>query len=326
MGLLSSLFGQKKPAKSANNKMDELVRKASSGDLPSILELGRNCRKGVVTGLSREEVGGLLEKAAAQGSGEAMGILGDLYRPSTLFKIRADAQTALSWYEKACAAGYTDAACEAGRLFMGICGTEKNYAKAKHYFRLGYKAGNILCARELGRFYDTGKGGEKNLEKAIECYNLAVAGGDYAACFHLGDLYYFGRGVAKDLSKAAALYQQSKAKNYADAEAMLDFMMLKGELPLKGSDEEVFRHLLRLAEGFSQNRANFVLGLFFETGTFVDQDLEKAIRYYEKSAKTGNLAAMRKVSLLEKADFPGHRPDFDKAHHWEMRFREELGN
>lgn len=329
MGLFSSFFGSKKPVNDKKTIIQDLILKANNGDVASMLELGKEYSNGatamgITLQQSREEGAKWYAKAAAHGSAEAMLRLGNLYDPRLVLIVRKDAPLALSWYEKACHAGEMKATYYAGNLLSDVKHGLKDYARALRYYSMGADAGVPGSTLELAKMYDFGRGISRDFRKALMYYRKASAMGLHSAEFHMGDIHYFGKGVPVNKTLAAEHYRYAAQRDICDAKAMLDYMMLVSEIPLTAQDTEVFRHLLRLSEGFSMDRANFILGKFFEEGLCVDQDSAKAIQYYEKSAGTGNTSAMAKLAVLEAMDFPGHPANPEKARHWLKKRKEYL--
>lgn len=330
MGLFSSLFKQKQPENDKKVTITRLIEKAEHGDVESMLVLGKEYRNGatemgITLQESRETAVKWLERAALMNNAEAMRLLGDLYNPMLAITVRKDAAMALKWYNLACAAGDRKACAYAGRFLMGAHGVEKDYAKAAAFFELGAEDNHPECMRRLGRMYELGQGKPKQYHKAFSLYSKAAALGDPFAELYLGDLYYYGKGISVNWEEAAFHYKVAKGKNVADAEAMLDLMMLRGEFPLVGTENDVFRHLLRLSDGFSRDRGGYILGTFFESGFGVDIDYDKAVEYYESSAKAGNTDSMQRLCLLEMLEWPGHEPNYEKAAYWDSKRKDTLG-
>lgn len=329
MGLFSSLFKQKKPSDDRVTTINRLIEKAEHGDVESMLALGKEYRNGatemgITLQESRETAVKWLERAAVHNNAEAMRLLGDMHNPLLAMSVRKDPARALYWYDRACVFGDRKACAYAGRFLMGIDGVEKDYVKAAAFFELGTKDNNAECARRLGHMYELGQAKPQSYQKAFSLYSKAASLGDPFAELYLGDMYYYGKGITQNKEEAAFHYKIAKSKNVADAEAMLDMMMLRGEAHLTGSENDVFHHLLRLAEGFSRDRAGFILGTFFETGFGVDIDFDKALKYYELSANAGNLDSMQRLCVLEMLDWPEHDPNYEKAAYWDCKRKDIL--
>lgn len=326
MGLFSSLLkpkNQKKPLSTRAVTIQNLLPKAQQGDLPSILALAKEYAYGVTDmGItlqeSREEAARWYQKAAERGNGDAMLNLGQLYDPSYGLIIRKDPALALSWYERACDAGQMKACARVGRLALA----SRDYAKARKYFAMGAQENDAQALVSLGRLYALGQGVTQDFQKALIFYRRAAAYGSSFAELHLGDMYYSGTGVDADMEEAASHYMVAKQKNVPAAEAMVDYMMLRGEIPLTKPENDVFQHLLRLSDGFSRDRGGYLIATFFEEGYGLDQDYGKAVKYYELSAKAGFLPAMKKLRVLEGMSWPGHEANQEKADYWSTKIRE----
>lgn len=129
------------------------------------------------------------------------------------------------------------------------------------------KDGNVDAMFEVGKYYETGDYTEQNWQKAIDWYEKAIDNNHPRAMLYLGRILLGGVSVLKaDIPRALALIEQ--AANAGDAEAQ------------------------------------FQLGILFENGEAVEQDMPSAIRWYraaELQKYPGARAALkRSIAAFKK--------------------------
>jgi len=120
---------------------------------------------------------------------------------------------ALTFQEKACAAGRAAGCFELGRLYAEGRGPLANPQHANRYFDQACQAGSADGCAALGGRYLVGAGGTGGTSDAAGNARIrallrrACDGGSAAGCAHLAFVYATGRGVPKDDDQAFRLYQ-----------------------------------------------------------------------------------------------------------------------
>ena len=201
----------------------------------------------------------LFRKAAEQGNGYAMRLLGDCYRSGC--GVEKDCAQAVEWYRKAAELGdrhacywfaiycdctdpdHTQAAQwyrKAAELYnenayywSGLCSyfgrdAEQDYAQAAEWFRKAAELGDWYAYYWLGTCYDSGRGVEQDYAQAVEWYRKAAEEGDEYACYRLGTCYLQGRGVKKDLTQAVKCFREAAEQWHKDAQLALADCYEKG--------------------------------------------------------------------------------------------------
>ncbi|UXN03317.1 tetratricopeptide repeat protein [Bartonella sp. HY406] len=134
-------------------------------------------------------------------------------------------------------------------LLLGL-GVEKNQTEAFAWFGKAAAQGNIEAINMLGRCFEHGWGIDQNFNQAAHYFSKAATLGDDWAMFNLADLYRRGDGVQKDEQKAFELYSQAALK---------------------------------------KNPKSFnMLGLFYEEGAIIPQDINVASNYFRQGAEHGD--------------------------------------
>ncbi|XP_059716508.1 death ligand signal enhancer isoform X2 [Haemorhous mexicanus] len=116
---------------------------------------------------------------------------------------------------------------------------------------------------------------------AFTCFKLAADRGYSKAQFNVGLCYEHGRGTEKDLEKA---------------QAYLGVFYMRG---LQPQEKRGLKYLLQAANsGDAQSR--FHVGVCYEQGLGVQQDLAEALRHYRQSAAAGNRQARDRLQAWQQ--------------------------
>lgn len=137
-------------------------------------------------------------------------------------------------------------------------------AGALYIFKSMAKEGEVAAFREIASILEFGDGGvEKDIGKAIHWYRKAVEiANDGHGCVGLARIYFYGKTGNPDYRKALGYLLEIEKNN----------------LPL----------------------ANLMLGRIYQSDKQgLEPDFNKAKEYYEKSAQTGNVYAIKELGVLE---------------------------
>ena len=150
----------------------------------------------------------LFRKAAEQGNGYAMRLLGDCYRSGC--GVEKDCAQAVEWYRKAAELGDKDACCWLGNYYYYGFGVEQDYAQAVEWYRKAAEEGDEYACYRLGTCYLQGRGVKKDLTQAVKCFREAAEQWHKDAQLALADCYEKGRGVPKNPTLAARWRTKNK--------------------------------------------------------------------------------------------------------------------
>lgn len=151
------------------------------------------------------------------------------------------------WLEAALADDDGEAVYKLADMYLKGKYVNEDFDKASHYFELAYERGFDL-PRALfvfigGRYENKDENQKGDRETALKWYQMAADSGvDYAYAC-IGAMYFEGKGVEQDYKRAFELFKQSGEKE---------------TMPL------------------------YYLGMMYELGLYVEQDNDKAIKYYER--------------------------------------------
>ena len=166
--------------------------------------------------------------------------------------------------------------------------------------------------RELAKMRMQGKGVVKDVSKAIELYEKAAELGDAASMCALGDLYSEKGSVPGDIrdaincDKEAFKWYKKAMENgseYGKIQTAIGYFFHQGdEKESVKSERKAHRLFLQLANANGQHSAwaERCIGCIHERGgAGTTKDKEKALEWYEKSAKHGDELGLKELERLE---------------------------
>lgn len=214
---------------------------------------------------------------AGQGNGFAMQDLGRMFVDG--LGRDADMILAQKWYEKALDAFQVREKFvkerqkpylqyRIGKMYASGLGTEQNYEKAAHWFSQAAAMDHKYAQYSLAGLYRRGQGVEKNDTRAFSLYMSSADQGNPYASLELAKMYRDGSGTKPDLQQAEWRFQ----------DAYSGFFVLE--------------------EKSHDDKLQYRIGQMLYTGTGTSTDNERAARYWEKSAKLGNINAQYALGTL----------------------------
>ena len=210
--------------------------------------------------------------------------------------------------------------CIADWYQRGFGGEEKEN-QAVAWFEKAVHKGNTSAMYVLGNSYDIGdKGLTQSATKAIELFALAADKGHARARYNLGNSYRYGRGdLAIDFNRCVELYEQSAKQGVVNAQTELAHMYRLGSqdgppMTIPVDPQLSFRWCLAAAKQEDVN-AMVRVGLAYDNGDGVEQNLESAFEWFMKVAKKGDEYAQWAVGSCFE-DGRGCEIDLVQAMHW----------
>lgn len=199
--------------------------------------------------------------------------------------------------------------------------------------------GDINAMNRLSALYTNGDDDtEPDAEKAV-CYaQMAADAEDSTGMYNLGVFYGKGFGVEKDMEKAA--YWLEKAAEYGDPDGLPAAKLFRKGAELKKKAEsgdvqamgEYAEHLMTIgsslpgygyfedsvywAEKGTENGCAFaywILALAYEHGRGVEEDAEKAVKYYQAGADMGEAHCQHSMGCYYLNGTAGVKTDRNKA-------------
>lgn len=150
-------------------------------------------------------------------------------------------QAAVTWYERAAAAGLPDAQYAMAQIYeTGFGGREQNLAEARKWLERAASENYDTAQLDLGTWLIDGRGGEADPEKGFAWLKRAAESGNVAAQNRVAKLYRAGIGTEADHVLAAAWYLLARRAGLMDP-LMEDFLL--------GLTEETIQEAEKRMEG-----------------------------------------------------------------------------
>lgn len=165
---------------------------------------------------------------------------------------------------------------------------EKNYEKSFYYLKIAQNFNDAEAVNGLGIIYMFGLGQKKDLNKAEDLFKKASELGDKEAKNNLGELfriknnnmmaeYWFNLGI-----------QDSPAKAY---EGLSKIYLEQNKF------SEAYGYVLQAAE-LGNIESEYNLGVFYEQGIYVTQNIDKAKYWYSLAAQKGHVDAKNNLNVI----------------------------
>jgi TPR repeat protein len=159
-----------------------------------------------------------LETSARLGYAKAQGDLAEYY-----YNEIQDGEKAAFWATQAVESGDLKALLTLGKIYYHGKGTEKDLAKALHYYEQAFTIDkdNRLVLNQLGMMYYKGEGSEVDFRKAASFCERAANKGQAGCQYYLGLMYVNGEGVTQDIDTGINWMKKSAAQDFVVAKNWL---------------------------------------------------------------------------------------------------------
>ena len=180
-----------------------------------------------------------------------------------------------------------------GRYHWQGIGRPRDISKAKEYYLLSAKQGNLMAMDNLSSCLLE----EKNYNDAYYWLQKAYDKGAKYVCHNLADMYYWGNGIAKSYEKAYAIFEEGAETN-PRCKYRLSVMLMNGEGVQKDPQKAIT--LLSEAAEAGIDKAQYQMGVYFYSGDFVTQSYEKAVNYFKLALESKFLLDDAKGDLCKR--------------------------
>lgn len=173
--------------------------------------------------------------------------------------------------------------------FLGTIYLNNNdFGKAKQYFELAIKQGNINAPSVLGAIYERGIGVVKDLNKAKKYYELGVQRNDQAAIVNLGTYYQAVEGNVELAKHYFGISEHPMARRNL---GLIYFQ--EGNYP---KAKEYFE----LAAQYNDPNSIYLLGTMYLEGLGVEQNFETSVDYLIRAANLGYQDAIDALNRFQR--------------------------
>jgi TPR repeat protein len=204
-----------------------------------------------------------------------------------------DAAQAVTWWRKAAEQGFAGAQTDLGLMYASGKEVPVDTAQAVKWYRKAAEQGEAVAQRMLGLMYFNGEGLPKDTAQAVKWYRKAADQGDADAQNNLGWLYSNGMGVPKDAVQAVTWWRKAAELGQADAQNYLGWAYKNGMGLPKDANQAVtwWRKAAEQGNSTGQN----ALGEAYDYGFGVPKDATQAVEWYRKAAKQGHSNAQNSL-------------------------------
>lgn len=266
------------------------------GEVRAMVELGLIYQYGKGVPKDPKYALKLYEAAASQQYGEAAFHSGLMYYHGE--GVKQDYEQALKWFSQGVVNDYAPCFLFLGMMYKKGEGVKQDFREAMNWLQKAAAKGNAGAMTRIGDFYKTGDGVAQNISEAIKWYEKSIQSGNDIFLFGasaIGDLYFEGTGVSQSYTEALSWYKKADGRNNGDASKgkfkCYDKMLELG-MPMDYNDAyNCFKE-----DKFFRGIAEKNIGLLYESGKGVTQNILDAIEWFQKAAEKGNKAAMLKLA------------------------------
>lgn len=187
-----------------------------------------------------------------------------------------------------------------GMMYQRGLGVERSEKTAFSYFHESADKGNAFAQYQLGVCYEEGKVVDKNIDIAKDYYqnafrkfeSMLLQKKDDHLLYRLGSMLYYGKGVEKDIDSAKEYLEDAVKSKNENAKFLL------AKLYLETDEYSKIPDAIKWLEESQNDTADFILGKEYMNGIHVEQDIEKAIQYFEKCLEKNNPYAAFKLGKI----------------------------
>lgn len=239
-----------------------------------------------------------------------------------------DYEAAVRWFGEAVTANHKYAQYSLARLYYCGQGVQQSYGQAFRLYGCSAAQKNPYASYELAKMHRDGIGTQKNTEAADKHFKDAFNGffqlekdsHDDKLQYRLGQMLHTGTGTEQDDTAAADYLERSARLGNVNAQYALGRLWLDSET---GNPEQAVAWITRASDG-GNAAAQYALAKIYRDGTYVQQDISKAVELFTLSAEQKNEYAAYQLGrlYLSGEDIP---KDVAAAVKW-LSFSVGLGN
>lgn len=273
-----------------------------NADLGWMYESGSGVNKDPAKALS------LFSEAAKLGSAEGMYYMGAVYHDG--LGVQKDIATACQWSIRAAMYENPDAEAEAGFCYYNGIGVAQDHAAAFGWFAKAGQAGLVDSRVYVADMLERGDGWNQDSAAAVRWYQAAAEQGNVYAMTELGAHLRLGKGVAWNEAAAMQWFLKAAQKGYVPAETSLAVGYENGLGQDSGQGRQDYQqaaYWYGQAVNQDDGYAQLNLGVMYEKGWGLPQNLERAKQLYARAAGSSN-AAVAKLGSEYFSDVPASAP------------------
>ncbi len=199
-----------------------------------------------------------------------------------------------------------------GYLYVNGYGVSQDSNEGIRYLEMAADQDYDMAQALLGFLYAEGEVVPKDKKKALQLYQKAAAKNNTSAILNLGLMYYMGDGVARNYKTALDYFKRVPVAEKPIVSRYLGNIYLNNA---SFRDYEKALYYYELSARQKDLSAYFALGEIYKKGLGTTQDTTTAIQYY-KYAATQNYPPAQYMLGIIYANGEGVSKDTSKAYAW----------
>jgi TPR repeat protein len=265
-----------------------LTQAAALGSHSAMRLLARRKLDGI--GMPADPVEGrrLIEAAALAGDRDAQLELGKLLQAGRWAE--PDIRTARIWVDRAAAQGSGEALAWLGDVHKQGLDGPADPVRAEACYRQAIARGYIGAMAALAMMKSADPADTEALAQSLELWLQAARAGDARAHLMVAEAYLAGRGAAADPAEAVRWLTIAAEAGFGDAEARLGSILLQQSEGVAERQAEALKWL-RSAAAKGHPDAQYNLGVCYRRGLGVPKNRKKAQGLYLRAAEQGQASA-----------------------------------
>ena len=286
--------------------MEELIKRAESGDAEAQLELAKSYHSGEGLEENQELALYWLKKSAQQDNVDAQFLLGLSYYYGD--GIEENHERAVDWWKRAAEKGNKYAQSMLATCYECGDGTDMDKEQAFVYCKRAAEQGLVDAQAHLSYLYYYGIGTDANKKETYKWAKKSAEGNWSGAFAQLAFCYEYGIGTRRNKAKALAWY--IKAAEEGDVEVQNHLAQEHfGRIKIEETDENKEKILkwARMGAKLGNADAQFKLGTIYYEGKIVEPDHQLAMYWLKKAYEEGKDAAFDVIKeiCMAKRKTPG---------------------
>ncbi len=212
--------------------------------------------------------------------------------------LEQDLETAKKLYELAAAAGDAEAKNNLAWMYEKGIGVDRDVPLAVRLFREAAENGCSDACVNLGNIYEFGELGKPNYEACFYWYSQGALAMNAKAWFNLGNCYHWGYGTKRNYETAYKFFKVIADQNAGDR--VWFYMGLYSQEGLGGVEQNYNKALRYYHKGARAGDAYCYtqIGVMYGKGLGVKQNTGTALKYYRQAAELGDAVAMANIGFI----------------------------
>ena len=271
-------------------------------DLGWLYESGNGVTKDAAKALS------LFTQAANGGSAEGMYRMGMAYQQG--LGVPKDPAAACTWFVRAAMSNDAEGEEQAGYCYYNGTGVAQDHQAAFQWFAKAGQAGLLDGQLNAADMLERGDGWNQDSASAVLWYQVAANQGNAYAMTQLGAHLRLGKGIAWSEAQAMQWFAKAAQTGYVPAETSLAVGYLNGLGQDAGQGKQDYQqaaYWFNQAADQNDGYAQLNLGVMYENGWAVPQNLERAKQLYAAAAASSD-PAVAKLGSQYFDDVPASAP------------------